>query len=119
MKAWICVNEELLDSILVEFEVKQSDLFTLTLFVIYFAMVFLRAFKDIEVGVYVRYCTTGKLYNFHQFDAVTEMFIVLIRDLLYAHNCNLITHLVADMQLLMDCFSTACTEFCLSAFRKQ
>lgn len=42
------------------------------------------------------------------------MFIALMRDLLYADDCDLIAHSAADMHHPMDCFSAACTEFGLT-----
>lgn len=82
MKAQICVNGELLGSILLETRLKQADLLVPTLIAIFFAMVFLRAFKNIEVGISVRYRTTGNLSNFRRFDTVTKTFISFISDLL-------------------------------------
>lgn len=82
MKAQICVNGELLGSILLETRLKQVDLLVPTLFAIFFAIVFLRAFNDIEAGISVLYCTTGNLSNIRRFDTVTKTFIALISDLL-------------------------------------
>ena len=40
--------------------------------------------------------------------------MTLIRDLLFADDCDLVTHTERDLQLLMDCFSAACDEFSLT-----
>lgn len=78
-------------------------------------MVFLKEFKATEVDVYVRYRTSGNLFNLRRSNAVNQTFITLIKDLLYADDCDLVCHSVADMQLPMDCFSSVFTEFGLSS----
>lgn len=55
MKAWICVRGELLDAMLAEAGMKQSDQLAPAIFAIFLAMVFSRTFKDSEVGVNIRY----------------------------------------------------------------
>ena len=54
------------------------------------------------------------MLNIHRFTAVTKTFMTLIRDLLYTDDCDFVTHTDMDLQLLMDCFSTACDEFGLT-----
>lgn len=123
-KKWFCLIRSMyvlvgvLDRISAEAGVKQGDILAPTSFAILFAMVFLRAFKDSEIGIYIWYRTTGK-FNFCRFDAVTKMFVTFMRDFLYADDCNLITHSEGDLQLLMDCFSVACDGFCLTISLKK
>ena len=45
--------------------------------------------------------------------------MTLIRQLLYADDCDLVTHTDRDLQLLMDCFSAACDEFGLTISLKK
>ena len=111
MKAWICVNGDLLDPISVETGAKQGDLLAPSLFAIFFAIVLLKAFEENDLGVYIRYRTTGKLFNIRRFMSGSKTFMALIRALLYADDCNLVTHTEKDLQLLMDCFSAACGQF--------
>ena len=73
---------------------------------IFFAIVILRAFADIDASIYVCYRTAGKLFNICRFTAVTKTFMTPISDLL--------THTERDLQLLMDCFSALCDEFGLT-----
>ena len=79
-----------------------------TLFAIFFSVVFIIAFKNNDVGVYIRYRTTGKVFNLRRFASKTKVFISLIRDLLYADDCDLLTHTEQDLQNLMNLFSSAC-----------
>ena len=77
-------------------------------------MVFRDAFKNCRGGIYIRYRITGKLFNLRRFEAKTKSFNQLVRDLLYADDCDLVTHTEADMQHLMDCISKSCKAFGLT-----
>ena len=100
-----------MDPISVETGVKQGDLLAPSLFAIFFVIVLLKAFEGNDLGVYIRYRTTGKLFNIRRFMSSSKTFIALIRDLLYADDCDLVTQTEKYLQLLMDCFSTACDQF--------
>ena len=39
------------------------------------------------------------------------MFVAVIKDLLYADNCDLISHSERGLQILVDCFVAACDVF--------
>ena len=114
MKAWVNVSGELTDPIDVENGVKQGDILGSTLFSIYFAMVLLDAFKDCDQGMHIRCRTSGKLFNLRRFNAPTKVMISLIWDLLYADDCDFVTHTEKDMQHLMDCLSRSCSAFGLT-----
>ena len=114
MEAWICFNGDLSEPIPVENGVKQGDLLAPTLFAIFFAIVLYRAFATNENGIYIRYRTSGKLFNLRRLKALSKTSISVIRDLLYADDCDLVAHTEADIQNLMDCLSAACDEFGLT-----
>ena len=72
-----------------------------TLFAIYFAAMLRDALENTDVGVYVQYRTTEKLFNLRRLQAKTKVMEALIHDLLFADDCELLTHTVGDMQILM------------------
>ena len=73
-----------------------------------FSVVSLIAFQNNDVGVYIRYRTTGQVFNLSRFRSKTNVFTSLIRDLLYADDCDLLSHTEQELQSLMNCFSSAC-----------
>ena len=107
MKAYNTVSGAFSDRISVDNEVKQGDILAPILFFIYFAVLFMFAFNDCDTGIYLRFRTSGKVFNLRCLDAKTKTFETLIRELLYADDAVFIAHSVEDMQLIMDCFSFA------------
>ena len=63
MTARIHFNGTHSEPISVENGVKQGDIVAPTLFTIYFAVVFLVAFYENPDGIYIRYQTSGKIFN--------------------------------------------------------
>ena len=102
------------DPVDVDNGVKQGDIPAPTLFSIYFAIVISKAFENCELGIYIRYRSTGKLFNLRRFDAKTKTYISLVRDLLYADDCDIVSHSEADMQILMNLIASACKSFGLT-----
>ena len=82
-------------------------------------MVFQLAFKDSSEGVYIYYRTTGKLFNIKHLPARTKTMMSVIRELLYADDCALLTHTEIEMQQLMDSFEAACTALGLTISLKK
>ena len=115
MEAWVNIGGDMAGPIPVENGVKQGDILAPTLFSLYFAAVFTHAFAEVNhLGIYVRYRSSGRLFNIRRFSANTKVFQSIIRDLLYADDCDLVTHTVEDMQTLMNCISASCKAFGLS-----
>ena len=114
MKAQLNFNGSLSDPIPVDNGVKQGDIPAPTLFSIYFAVVLLHAFGSCDIGIFIRYRTTGKLFDLRRFNAKSKTFSVLVRDLLYADDCDLVAHSAEDLQVIVDLFSNACSDFGLS-----
>ena len=115
MKVWVALSGDLSDPISVENGVKQGDIPAPTLFAIYFYIVFFLAFSDSDApAVYIRYRTTNKLFAIKRFNAKSKCTINAIRDLLYADDCDLVSHTVEDMQIILDLFSKACSDLGLT-----
>ncbi|CAI9716863.1 Hypothetical predicted protein [Octopus vulgaris] len=112
MEAWVNVGGAMEGPIPVENGVKQGDILALTLFSLYFAATFTHVFAKVSsLGIYVRYRSSGRLFNLRRFAANSKVSQSIIRDLLYADDCDLVTHTVDDMQILMNCISASCRAF--------
>ena len=114
MKAYVNFNGSLSEPIAVDNGVKQGDIPAPTLFSIFFATMLSYAFKDCEVGVFLRFRTSGKVFNLRRFNASTKVLLELIRELLYADDADFVAHAEHDMQLIMDLLSRACQAFGLT-----
>ena len=53
---------------------------------------------------------SGKVYNIHRFLAHTKI-SYMVRDLLYADNCDIVTHSEDEMQCFMNHFGHTCKGF--------
>lgn len=114
MKARFTFNGTLSDEIPIDNGVKQGDILAPTLFSIYFSALLSHAFNDCDSGVYLRFRTTGKLFNLRRFKANSKTSEVLVRELLYADDADFVAHSETEMQLIMDRFSDACDAFGLT-----
>ena len=77
------------------------------------------AFNGCDTGIYLKFRTSGKVFNLRCFDAKTKTLVMLIRELLYADDAVFVAHSVEDMQLIMDRFSFACTAIGLTISLKK
>lgn len=115
MKAWVNVDGELTDPIDVENGVKQGDILGPTLFSIYLSMVFQEAFRGCDKGIYIKSRTDGKYLDLAKLlTSKNRSSYHLIREFLYADDCELVAHNEYDIQSLLDRFSKACTMFGLT-----
>ena len=119
MKGRVSFNGQLSEEISIDNGVKQGDIPAPTLFSIYFAVLLMHAFKDCDVGVLLRFRTTGKVFNLRRFNVKSKVFQELIRELLYADDADFLAHTEADMQTIMDNFSRACDAFGLKISLKK
>ena len=108
MKAYVYVGGNISEAIPVENGVKQGDIPAPTLFALYFTMLLVMAFKECSTGIYIRYRTSGKLFNIRRFGATAKLRKSLIREFLYADDCDIFAHTQSDIQQLMDSFSKSC-----------
>ena len=94
--------------------VKQGCVLAPTLFSIMFSAMLTDAFRDGNVGIPTNYRTDGKLFNLRRLQAKTKIMADIIRDFLFADDCALNAGTERDMQLSVDKFSQACTDFGLT-----
>ena len=93
---------------------KQGDTPAPTLFSIYFAVMLSYAFQHCNIEVYIRFRTSGKVFNLRGFNTKSKTFQSLVRELLFADYVDLVAHIEEDVHLIMDIFSRACLAFRLT-----
>ena len=108
------VNGLLSESIPVDNGVKQRDIPAPTLFSIYFAVMLSYAFQDCDIGIFIRFRTSGKVFNLRRFNTKSKTFHSLVLELLFTDDADLVAHTKEDMQLIMDIFSRSCLAFGLT-----
>jgi len=99
--------------------VKQGCVLAPTLFSLMFSAMLTNAFRDVDVGVDLRYRTDGKLFNLRRLQAKTKVMTDIIRDLLFADDCALNAVSEIDMQRSVDMLSSACANFGLTISTKK
>ena len=114
MKGLFNFNGSLSEPIAIDNGVKQGDIPAPILFSIFFAVTLTHAFQNCDIGVFIRFRTSGKVFNLRRFSSKTKTFEALVRELLYADDADLVAHSEEDMQAIMDLFSTACRHFGLT-----
>ena len=114
MIARVSCNGRLSDPVRVDNGVKQGDIVAPTLFSIYLAVMLSHAFHDCDKGILMHFRTTGRVFNLRRFSAQSKTFQVLVRELLYADDANLLAHSAEDMQQLIDLLSAGSTTFGLT-----
>ena len=76
---------------------KQGCVLAPTLFGILFALMLGHAFHDLDKGIYLQVHTDGSVFNLRRFKAQSKCTKLLIRDMLFADDCALLTHSVEDI----------------------
>ena len=73
--------------------VKQGCVLATTLFVIFFSMLPKYAFDSSQDGIYMHTRTDGKLFNFAHLRTKTKVSLILIREMLFADDAVLASHI--------------------------
>ena len=106
-------NGNLSEEISINNGVKQGDISAPMLFNIYFAIVFLVAFYENSDGIYIRYRTSGNVFNVRRLLFQRKVSSSLVRELLYADDCDIVAHSEDELQCFMNHFVSACNSFSL------
>ena len=114
MKGRVNFNGQLTEELPIDNGVKQGDIPAPTLFSLYLTAVLWYTFHDCDEAVYIRFRTTGKVFNLRRFQAKSLTHESVVRELLYADDADLVTHSPEGLQVVMDRFSNACTAFGLT-----
>ena len=107
MKARVSFNSTLSAVISVNNGVKQGDISAPMLLNIYFAIVF----YENSDGIYIRYQTSGSVFNVCRQLSQTKVFSSLVRELLYADDCDIVAHSEDELQCFRNHFVSACNSF--------
>jgi len=98
---------------------KQGCVLAPLLFIIFFAMVLRVAFHDCAAGISIHYHTDGDVFDARRLHAKTKVQLAILRDLLFADDCALVAHMLADAQILFDWFNNTAKRFGLTASLKK
>ena len=92
--------------------VKQGCVLAPTLFGIFFSLMLTYVFGTASDGIYLHTRDDGViLMNFKWLRANTKVTCVFIREMLFADDVALVSHIQKSLQCLMDRFLKACKEF--------
>ena len=72
------------------------------------------AIKNLPCGIYIRFRTSGKLFNLSRLRASTKVFEQVLYKFLYADACDLEAHSQQDIQLITDKFAEAARKYGLN-----
>jgi len=83
---------------------KQGCVMAPLLFSIFFSAMLIVAFKSCDAGIPIEFRTDGNVFNLRRLQAKTRTLKALIRELLFADDCALASHMKSDAQAIMDRF---------------
>ncbi len=101
--------------------VKQGCVLAPTLFTILFSMMLQQTTEDLDNadGVYIRFRLDGSGFNLRRLQAHTKTMELLIRELLFADDADLLAHTEAAMQRITSCFAKSAQIFGLEVSLKK
>ena len=111
MKARVSFNSTLSEEISINNGVKQGDISAHMLFNICFAIVFLVTFYENSDGIYIRYRTSGNVFNVLRLLSQRKVSSSLVRELLYADDFDIVAHSKNELQCFMNHFVSVCNSF--------
>ncbi|XP_076029240.1 uncharacterized protein LOC143018068 [Oratosquilla oratoria] len=94
--------------------VKQGCVLAPILFNLFFTCVLNHVFRDLDLGVYLRFRSEGSVFDLRRLNAKTKTTEKLILETFFADDCALMTHKESDLQLIIDKFAEAARLFGLT-----
>ena len=99
--------------------VRQGCIADPILFNLFYAAMLSEATKNLHCGIYIGFCTSGKLFNLNRLQACTKVFEQILHEFLYADDCALEAHSQQDIQLITDKFAEAARKYGLAINTKK
>ena len=93
---------------------KQSCVMAQLLFCIIFSAMLHDAFRNCNSGAMIRLRSNGGLFNLHRLKARTKVSSLLLRELLFADDCALITHNEDELQSILNDFARVASRYGLT-----
>jgi hypothetical protein len=113
MQAKVVQGKDISSGFAVTNGVKQGCVLAPTLFSLYLTAMLHTAFKGVHEGIYIQSRHNADLFRVSHFKAKSRTTKHLVREMLFADDSALVAHTASDMQLLVDRFAKAATQFSL------
>ncbi|XP_076054495.1 uncharacterized protein LOC143033187 [Oratosquilla oratoria] len=94
--------------------VKQGCVLAPILFNLFFTCVLNHAFRDLDLGVYLRFRSEGSVFDLRRLNAKTKTTEKLILEALFVDDCALMAHKESELQLIVDKFAEGARLFGLT-----
>ena len=91
--------------------VKQGCVLAPTIFSIFLSAMLEEAFRDMGDGIYIKSRLNADLFTVAHFRAKTKTTNILVRELLFADDNELIAHSAEEIQMIIDAFANASSKF--------
>lgn len=93
--------------------VKQGCVLAPTLFSLYLSAMLEEAFRNSTEGVYIQTRPDANLFKLSHFNAKTKTTLMVVREMLFADDCALVSHSAEEKQRLVDGLADAAIKYSL------
>ncbi|XP_076028386.1 uncharacterized protein LOC143017482 [Oratosquilla oratoria] len=114
MTGQVLLGGEVSESFNISNGVKQGFVLAPILFNLFFTCVLNHAFRDLDLGVYLRFRSEGSVFDLRRLNAKTKNTEKLILEELFVDDCTFMAHKESDLQLIVDRFAEAARLFGLT-----
>ena len=111
MEAFLSMDGTLGTPFPVKSGVKQGCILAPILFGVFFAVVLFLAILNFDKPIFLRFRTSGSLFNLSRLKSKTKVSLATLIELLYADDCDLVTHSEVAMQELVTRFNLIAKAF--------